>query len=146
MAITHWNPYSELATVQDQMNRLFRNIWGGGQRDEADYGAWMPAVDLREEEKQYVIEADLPGVKKDDIEINIENNVLSLSGERRFENEEKKDAYHRIERTYGKFMRSFTLPVRVDTEKVSATYKDGILEVKVPKTEESLPKKIKVQG
>ena len=146
MAITRWNPYSELASMQDQMNHLFKDLWGGRNREGVEYGAWIPAVDLREEQKQYVIEADLPGVNKDDIDINVENNVLTISGERHFSNEEKKDSYHRIERTYGKFMRSFTLPSRVSSGKVSATFKDGILEVVIPKTEDAQPKKIKIQS
>ncbi len=146
MAITRWNPMRELMGVHDQLSRFFDDYWTRPGERETDYGTWAPAVDLREEDKRYVIEADMPGVKKEDIEINLENNVLSIRGERKFEGEVNKDTYHRIERAYGKFVRSFTLPARVAADRITATHKDGILEVVVPKAEESLPKKIEVKG
>lgn len=146
MSLVRWSPYRELMTMHEQINRLFDEAFGRGASGEVEYGAWAPAVDLREEDKQYVIEADLPGVKKDDIEIQLENNVLTIRGERRFEKETQKNNYHRIERAYGRFLRSFTLPSRVEASKISATHKDGILEIIVPKAEESLPKKIEVRG
>ncbi len=146
MAIKRWSPYRELMTMQNQLSKLWGDAWGDRTQDETEYGAWAPAVDLREEEERYVIDADLPGVKKEDIDINLENNVLTIMGERRFENESKKESYHCIERSYGKFIRSFTLPVRVSADKITATHKEGILEVVIPKAEESLPKKIKING
>lgn len=146
MAITRWNPMRELMSMHDQLGRFFEDYWTRPSDYEKEYGTWAPAVDLREEDKRYVIQADMPGVKKEDIEINLENNVLTIRGERRFEGEVKKETYHRIERAYGKFVRSFTLPARVAAEKISATHKDGILEIVVPKAEESLPKKIEIKN
>lgn len=145
MSITRWNPMRELMNVHEQLNRVFDEDLRKNYQD-LEYGNWAPAVDLREEENQFVIQADMPGMKKEDIEINVESNLLTIRGERRFESEVKKENYHRIERAYGKFARSFTLPTRVVTDGIAATYKDGILEVAIPKAEESKPKKITVKG
>jgi HSP20 family protein len=136
----------DLLTMHDQLNRLFDESYGRSQSAELEYGTWSPAVDLREEEGQYVIEADMPGMKREDIEIHVENNVLSIRGERKFEAESQKETYHRIERAYGRFTRSFTLPSRVEAEKISATYRDGILQLVVPKAEESKPKRISIKA
>ncbi len=144
MAITRWNPMRELMSMHDQLGRLFEGYGTPPSDHETEYGTWAPAVDLKEEDKRYVIQADMPGVKKEDIEINLENNVLSIRGERKFEGEVKKETYHRIERAYGKFVRSFTLPARVAADRISATQKNGTLEIIVPKAEESLPKKIEI--
>jgi HSP20 family protein len=146
MTQMRWTPYRELMTMHDQLNRLFDENYSRGSSGDVEYGAWAPAVDLREEDKRFVIEVDLPGVKKEDIQIQLENNLLTIRGERRFESETKKEHYHRIERAYGKFLRSFTLPTRVEAGKINATQRDGILEVVIPKAEESLPKKIEVKG
>ncbi|MGC8723481.1 MAG: Hsp20/alpha crystallin family protein [Acidobacteriota bacterium] len=146
MAISRWNPMRELLTMHDQLNRLFDENFGKTQSAELEYGAWSPAVDLREEEGQYVIEADMPGMKREDIEVHLENNLLTIRGERKFEAESQKETYHRIERAYGRFTRSFTLPSRVEADKISATYKDGILQLIVPKAEESKPKRIAIKG
>jgi HSP20 family protein len=144
MAISRWSPVSELMRMHDQLNSLFD---GSVDRraDEGPYGNWSPAVDLREEDNQYVLCADMPGMRKEDIDIHVENNVLTVTGERRFEAEQKKDTYHRIERAYGKFVRSFSLPVRVVAESINASYKDGVLQVAIPKAEESKPKKIAIK-
>jgi HSP20 family protein len=147
MAITRWTPMRELMNVHDQLNRFFDDAFGIMPRGgDFDAGTWAPAVDLREEEGGFVLQADMPGIKKEDIDVHVENNILTIQGERKFESETKKDTYHRIERAYGKFTRSFALPVRVHAEGIKATYKDGILEVSIPKAEESKPKKIAVQG
>lgn len=144
MTITRWSPTSELMRMHDQLNRLFDESAERGT--DLHYGSWSPAVDLREEDYQYVLHADMPGMKKDDIDIHVENNVLTITGERRFESEAKKDNYHRIERAYGKFVRSFTLPARVVADAISAGYRDGVLEVAIPKAEESKPKKIAIKS
>ena len=144
MTLVRWNPYRELMNVHEQLNRLFEEP--GGQTSDSSYGGWFPAIDLREEEKRFVIEADLPGVKKDDIQIEVENNVLTLRGERKFEHESKKENFHRIERAYGKFMRSFTLPSRIDASQITASQNGGILEIVIPKAKESLPQKIEIKG
>jgi HSP20 family protein len=143
MPITRWNPMRELMNVHEQLNKVFEEDLRRNSPD-LEYGNWAPAVDLREEDSQFVIQADMPGMKKEDIDVNVENNVLTVRGERRFEAEVKKENYHRIERAYGKFARSFTLPARVVTDGIAANYKDGILEVVIPKAEESKPKKIVV--
>ena len=134
---------SELVRMHDQLNRLFEE--SAERSGELQYGNWSPAVDLREEDGQYILHADMPGMNKNDIDIHVENGVLSISGERRFEAEAKKDTYHRIERAYGKFVRSFSLPARVKADAISAVYKDGVLEVAIPKAEESKPKKIAIK-
>ncbi len=146
MTLVRWNPYRELMNVHEQLSRLFEEPAGGTSSSDMGYGGWFPAVDLREEEKRFVIEADLPGVKKEDIQIEVENSILTLRGERRFENETKRENYHRIERAYGKFVRSFTLPSRVDASQISASHNGGILEVVVPKAKESLPQRIEIKG
>ena len=142
--ITRWNPWRDMLALQERMSRIMDEQ---GKRDpDPEYGTWIPPVDLREEESQFVIEMDLPGIKKEDIEINVENNVLTLRGERRFERESEKANFHRIERYYGKFLRTFTLPSLIQAGEIGASFKDGILEVVIPKAEESKPKKISIKG
>ncbi len=145
MTLVRWSPMRELITMQDQMNRLMNETFGRGG-DELDYGTWLPAVDLREEPNHFVIDVELPGMKKEDIEIHLENNVLTILGERHFETEVKKENFHRMERAYGKFSRSFSLPKRVNSEGIAAMYKDGGLQVQVPKAEEAKPKKIAIKS
>lgn len=110
----------------------------------ADHG-WAPPVDIRETEDAYLVSAELPGMKKEDVHITLENSVLTVGGERRFEGEEKEQGFHRRERAYGKFLRSFALPKRVDSEKIAAKFKDGVLEISVPKMEEARPRQIAIQ-
>lgn len=131
--------------MHDHLNRYFDEAFGGRQ-GELDYATWTPAVDLREEADHFVLHADMPGMKKEDIEVGVENNVLTIRGERKFEAEVNRETYHRIERAYGKFVRSFTLPSLVKTDAITASYKDGILEVTIPKAEESKPKRITVKS
>jgi len=137
------DPVREFVLASNQLNRLFDEALG---RDagESPRAPWMPAVDLREEEARFVVDVELPGVKKDDVEIHVENNVLTVRGERRFESGVKKESYHRVERTYGRFSRSFTLPVRVKVDAIEATLEDGVLSLSVPKAEEAKPRKIAV--
>jgi len=139
-----WNPLREMLSMQSRLNRMMGDTFGRSY-DEPDYGHWMPPVDIREEEDCFVIQAELPGFQSKDIDIQFENGVLTLAGERRFEKEDQKQNYHRIERAYGRFTRSFTLPSGVQGDKVSAAYKEGILEVLVPKAEESKPRKITIK-
>jgi len=146
MTLTKWDPFKDLLTLQDRMNRLFdesvRNVKTG---DEALSSAiWSPAVDIYETEDEVVVKAELPEVNQKDIDIQIESNTLTLRGERKFNKETKKENFHRIERSYGTFSRSFTLPGTIDQEKISADYKDGILKISMPKREETKPKQIKV--
>ncbi len=146
MTLTKWDPFKDLLSLQDRMNRLFdesvRNVKPG---DEALSSAiWSPAVDIYETDDEVVVKAELPEVNQKDIDIQIENNTITLRGERRFNKETKKENFHRIERAYGTFSRSFTLPGTIDQEKISADYKDGILKISMPKRQETKPKQIKV--
>lgn len=145
MAIRKWNPFSEMMTLQNQLERLFGEAVERGSRGDFDFGSWMPPVDLREETDKLVLEMELPGLKKDDIEISLENNVLTIKGERKFEKEEKKENYNRIERAYGKFSRSFSLPTTVKPDGIDASLKDGILTLALPYAEEAKPKKISIK-
>ena len=145
MTLVRWSPLREMMAMHEQMNRLM-NESSGRSADDFDYGTWLPAVDLKEEEGRYLLAVELPGIKREDIEIHLENGILTIRGERRFEKESQKENYHRIERAYGKFSRTFSLPTRVNAEAIAATYCDGVLEVVVPKAEESKPKKIAIQG
>jgi HSP20 family protein len=129
--------------MQDRVNRLFSDALSRGSL-ETDSGEWQPAVDIYEETDGLVLKAELPGVKKDDVEVQIEGNVLTLRGKRRQEKDVKGDKYHRLERHYGAFLRSFTLPAGIERDKVHAEYRDGVLTLTLPRAEEDKPKKIKV--
>jgi HSP20 family protein len=145
MPIVKVDPFREFAAMQDRMNRLFGNIY---LRDEDTglRGSWVPAVDIFETDAHdLVVRAELPGISSDDIEVTVENGTLVLKGEKKFEAEVKEDQYRRIERTYGTFHRSFTLPNTVDTNKVSADVKNGVLTVKLPFREEAKPRTINVE-
>lgn len=146
MAIIRWTPFRELATMQDRMNKLFEDVMKSPYR--ADEGlstaTWAPVVDIYETDKEIVMKAELPEMEQKDIEIKVEDNILAISGERKMEKEVKEESYHRIERSYGCFHRSFTLPHTVDREKIKAGYKDGVLKVVLPKKEEVKPKQIKI--
>ncbi len=142
-----WDPFGELSTLQERMNRLFEErLPSTRNEEELNLGTFYPAVDIREGDKEITIKAELPGIKKEDVHIDVNDGVITLSGERKLEKEDKKENYHRIERSYGSFHRSFTLPSTVDVEKIKATYKDGILEATLPKTEEAKPKSIPVEA
>ena len=119
MAITRFDPFRDLAVLQDRVNRLFGDAYGG--REEGVLSSWVPAVDIFEnEKKELVLKAELPDVRKEDVSVTVENNTLTLSGERKFDTEVKKEHYHRIERSYGSFSRTFSLPATVDTGKIAA--------------------------
>jgi HSP20 family protein len=146
MQMTKWDPFKDLLTLQDRMNRLFDDSMRGvRQTDEGLAGAvWSPAVDIYETDNEVVLKAEVPGVNQKDIDIQVENNTLTLLGERKIDKETVRENYHRIERSYGSFVRSFTLPGTVDQEKIRADYKDGVLKIEMPKREETKPKQIKV--
>jgi HSP20 family protein len=146
MAIIRWTPFQDLATVQDRMNRLFHEFHSRQEDDVMTRGAWVPPVDIFESgNKELVIKAELPAMTREDIDVTVENQTLSIRGEKKFNQEVKDEQYHRVERTYGAFSRSFTLPSTVDATKVAAEYKDGVLTVKLPLREEAKPKQIKVE-
>lgn len=145
MAITRWRPFRDLVSLQDEMNRLFDDFFARPlARPEWTEGVWSPSVDLSETKDNVVIKAEIPGMTKDDVKISIQDNVITLKGEKKQEKEEKDANYHRIERSYGSFCRSFTLPTAIKANKIKATYKDGILNVTLPKTEEVKPKEITI--
>ena len=145
MAVVRWDPFRDLNLLQDRMNRLFDDAGRGWRADEpAATTTWSPAVDIFETEGEIVVKAELPGMERKDITLHLENNVLSLRGERKFEKETKDENYHRIERSYGAFSRSFAIPATVDEEKIRADYKDGVLNIVLPKKEQARPKQIKI--
>jgi HSP20 family protein len=148
--ITRWDPFNELTSLQDRFNQLvnqpFGFFRGFNPMTEQSLTApnFVPAVNVFEDERNIRIEAELPGIEDKDIEISLENNVLTISGERKLEHEEKKENFHRIERSYGRFTRSFTLPPTVDTENVNAEFNNGVLRITLNKKEEAKPKQIKI--
>jgi len=145
MAIVRWEPFRDLMTSQRDFDRLFREAFspkfGEG---ELSTRTWAPAVDIYENGDNLVLKAELPGINPDDVEIRVEDNTLYLKGERKFEKEVKEQNYHRVERSYGTFTRSFSLPNSVDADKVGASYQDGVLTLTMPKKEEAKPKTIKI--
>jgi HSP20 family protein len=143
MSLVRWDPFRDLLSMQDRMNRLFSDVFGRTTGEEAT-GAWLPAVDIYEEGDNLILQAEVPGVAKNDLDVRVENNVLTLSGERRQQKEVRDEQFHRLERAYGKFVRSFTLPVGIDTDKIKAEFRDGLLTLTLPKVEEAKPKRIKV--
>ena len=146
MNIVRFDPFREMAVLHDRVNRVFGDLQRRYDDDVAARGAWVPPVDIFENEQhELVLKAELPDLKREDIDIRVENNTLTLSGQKKSEEEVNEDRYHRIERTYGHFSRTFTLPNTVDTGKIAADYKNGVLTVRLPKREDARPKQIQVQ-
>lgn len=147
MSITRHDPFRELRSLQDEVNRLFSTNLSRSFNDEGiARGAWAPSVDIYENQDQIVLEAELPGMSREDFELTVENNVLTLRGERRFEKKSESDNYHRVERTYGNFTRSFTLPQTVSSEGATAEYKNGVLRVVLQKRAEVKARRIEIGG
>jgi HSP20 family protein len=142
--LTRWEPFREFTTLQDRMNRLFRDSFGNGSDEALTTTTFAPAVDVYEDEHNVTLKFEVPGIEEKDIDVRIENNTLTVHGERKFEKEEKEENFRRVERQYGSFTRSFTLPNTVDTETVSANYDKGVLNIKLAKKAEAKPKQIKV--
>ena len=146
MAIVRWEPLREFSTLQNEMNRLFNTVFdtpapagnGGALR------RWLPAMDLVETEDHFVLRADLPGLAEDDVNIEVEDRVLTVSGERKAEHEMSKEGYHRVERAFGAFSRSLTLPEGIDPDAVGASFERGVLEVRIPKPEQRKPRKVSI--
>lgn len=146
--LSRWHPLKEAEDLEKRLSQLLgRNVaTGSGEKNEAiSVANWSPVVDISEDDKEYAIKAELPDVKKEDIKLNVHDDVLTITGERKYEKEEKGKKYHRVERAYGSFMRSFTLPEDADGTKVTAEYKDGLLNVRLPKSEKAKPKTIEVK-
>lgn len=147
MTIVRYDPFRDLRTLQEEVNRLFStNLTRGFGEEGIGRGAWNPSVDIYENKDQIVLEAELPGMKRDDFELSVENNVITLRGERQFEKKDDSDNYHRVERSYGSFTRSFTLPQTVSADGATAEYRNGVLRVTLPKREETKARRIKIGG
>lgn len=145
MAIVRWEPFRDLLTTQDRFNRLFSDTFARTLGDDSvAQRAWTPAVDIFEEGDKLVMKAELAGVNPNDVEVRVEDKTLYLKGERKFEKEVKEENYHRIERSYGSFTRSFALPGSINADKVEAQYKDGVLTLTMPKREEAKAKTVKI--
>lgn len=146
MAIVRWDPFKDFMTLRDRMNKIFEDMVAISRGEEKDLmsSSWVPHVDIYETENEVVLAAEVPGVNEKEVEIKVEDDTLSIKGERKFEKETKEENYHRIERSYGSFYRSFTLPSYVDQEKIEAEYENGVLKVHMPKKPELKPKKVKI--
>ncbi len=145
MAIVRWDPFRDFAQLQDRINRVFTDAYRGGDEALMTSGTWAPPVDIFENDNhELVIKAELPDVSKDDIELTVDKGTLTIKGEKKFEGEVKDEQFHRIERRYGAFSRSFSLPPTVDPHKVTAEHKNGVLTVHLPLREEAKPRQIKI--
>ena len=142
--ITRWEPLREFSTLQERMNRLFQQSYGDTRDEALSTSSFAPAVDVYEDEDSFTLKIEVPGIDEKDLNVHVENQVLTVQGERKFEKEEKEENYRRIERQYGSFTRTFTLPNTVDSEKVSANYDKGVLKIQIAKKAETKPKQIKV--
>jgi HSP20 family protein len=142
--ITRWDPFRTLTSLQDQMNRLFEGSFAQTRPGDADLAAWAPVVDIHETKDELVAQVDLPGLSEKDIDIRVENDTLTIRGERKFEKNVEEENYLRVERAYGSFTRTFSLPNTISAESIRAEYKNGVLTVRMPKREESKPKQVKI--
>ena len=141
-----WEPFRELGDLENRLEKFFgRPLSGNGGKEAMTVAEWSPVVDIVEDENEYLVTAELPDLKKENVKVTVENGELTISGERKFEKEDKGKKYHRIERSYGSFVRSFTLPEGVSGGKVGAEFKDGVLKVHLPKDETAKPKAIDVK-
>jgi len=146
--MTRWSPWKELEEMEKRLSTIFGRapVAASGDKKEAiTVAEWSPLVDITEDDKEYLVKAELPEMKKEEIKINVHEDVLSISGERKYEKEEKGKKYHRVERAYGSFVRSFTLPEDADGSKINAEYKEGVLKIHLPKSEKAKPKAIEVK-
>jgi HSP20 family protein len=150
MALVRWEPVRELTSIQNEMNRLFNTFFdtptssGGNGGNGGTLRRWIPAMDLVETEDHFVLKADLPGLTESDVNLELEDNVLTVSGERKAEHEEKSEGFYRVERAFGRFSRSLTIPEGVDAEAIAADFNDGVLEVRIPKPAERQPHRIAI--
>ncbi len=145
MAIIRWDPFRDMVTLREKMNRMFEDVFAGRSEDkDLSASTWAPAVDIFETESELVMTVEIPGIDEKDIEIKIEDNTLTLKGERKFEKETKEENYHRIERSYGSFYRAFTLPNSIDPDKILAEHENGVLKITMAKRLELKPRKVKI--
>jgi len=145
--IVRWDPYREMQTFQDRMSRVFNDFWARGQRSDEDSisSSWLPAVDVRESTEALELQAELPGIDPKDVQISVEGSMLTIRGSRNFERAAEGETYHRVERSYGAFERTFTLPANVDSSRIKAVYRLGVLALTLPKREESKPRSIAIK-
>lgn len=145
MAIIRWDPFRDLVTLREKMNRLFEEAYSArGEERDLVSSSWTPSVDIYETENALVMNAEIPGIDEQDVEIKIEDNTLTLKGERKFEKETKEENYHRVERAHGSFFRSFSLPAYIDQDKIEAEHENGVLKITMPKKLEAKPRQIKL--
>src|SRR5580704_1646103 len=144
MAITRWDPFRDMFALQNRMNSLYQEFNRGQSDETVSTAAFVPAVDIYEDEHKIVLKLEVPGINQEDLDVRLENNTLTVRGERKFEKEEKEENFHRIERRYGTFYRAFSLPTTVDTENVKAEYEAGVLKLELKKKPEAQPKQIKI--
>jgi HSP20 family protein len=146
MNMVRWDPFRELDGLHARLSRMLgeRPFIRGVDTDNLSFGEWAPAVDIQETDKEYIVKADLPEVKKEDVKVELEDGVLTVEGERKLEKEEKGKKFHKIEREYGKFVRRFALPIEIDAGRLSAEFKEGVLNVHLPKSPETKPKTVTV--
>jgi HSP20 family protein len=144
MAIVRWQPAQELNTLQGEMNRLFNAFFETGNGESAR--RWAPAMDLMEADGHLVLKADLPGLSEQDVQIEVSDNVLTVSGDRKAEHEEQRNGYYRVERAFGSFSRSLTLPDGIDVDRIEASFDKGVLEIRIPKPTEKEPRRISIGG
>jgi HSP20 family protein len=150
MALVRWEPVRELTSLQTEMNRLFNTFFetpstGGGGGNGGALRRWLPPMDLVETDEHFVLRADLPGLSEEDVSIELEDSVLTVAGERKAEHEDKKEGFYRLERSFGQFRRSLTLPDGVDADGITAKFDKGVLEVRIPKPEERKPRRVAIQ-
>lgn len=145
-AIRRWDPFRDLLSIQSEMNRLFGNTYGNLVDTSEGTGTWSPALDVYQGDNAFTVVAELPGMNHGDVDIHVEDNVLTIQGERKFYDEVTEDRFHRIERRYGQFQRRINLPQHSDTSKIEATMKDGLLTIRIPKSEQAMPKRIEVKA
>jgi HSP20 family protein len=144
MNLVQWSPFRDMSLLQNQMNRIFQETMQGWPASTDGGGTWMPAADIFETENDLLVKVDLPGVDPKQTDVRVENNVLTIRGERQLEEETNKENFHRVERTYGTFSRSFTLPASVNADKIQANYKNGVLSITLPKAEQARPRRIQI--
>ena len=144
--LTRWDPFRELSTIQDRMNRLFQDAYTPNREEGLSAAAFAPATDVYEDENHVTLKLEVPGIDEKDLDIRVENNNLVIRGERKFEKEEKEENFRRVERQYGTFVRSFSLPSTVDTDNINANYDKGVLSITMPKRAEAKPKQIQVSS
>jgi HSP20 family protein len=148
MSVMRWDPFRDLTSIQDEMNQMFDRVFGrhgAGREAGLSAATWAPAVDISERKDAYVVNAEVPGTRPEDLEVTLEDGLLTIQGERRMEEESSDRQYHRVERRFGSFRRSITLPSQVQADAIEASYSDGVLQVVVPKAESAKPKKIDVR-